>query len=141
MAMALDRIAERGEGAVLLVGRLAMAALFIPSGFGKLTALAGFAQSLAAKGLPAAMAFAVLAASVELFGGLAVALGFKTRYAALLMIAFVAVATLLSHRFWELHDAARLVQQVQFMKNLAIAGGFLLLFERGAGPLSLDRTA
>src|SRR4029077_697160 len=107
-----DSIARRSEGVVLLLGRLALGALFIPSGLGKLMTLGGFAQSLAAKSLPAAMVFAILRAGDEFFRGLAVALGFKTRHAALLMIALVAVATLLSHRFWELHDAARMAQQV-----------------------------
>src|SRR4029077_19374255 len=64
MAMAIDSIARRSEGVVLLLGRLALGALFIPSGLGKLMALGGFAQSLAAKSLPAAMVFAILGAGV-----------------------------------------------------------------------------
>ena len=128
------------EGVALLLGRLALAAIFLWSGFGKLTNLGGFADSLAHQGVPAPWALAVIGACVEFFGGLAVAAGFRARWAALLMAGFTVVATLIAHRFWEVHDAGRMAQQINFLKNLAIVGGFLVLFARGAGPLSVDRT-
>jgi putative oxidoreductase len=128
------------DGLAMLVGRLALAAIFIVSGFGKLTNLGGFEQMLASQGVPAANVVGVLGACVEFFGGLAIAIGFEARLAALLMIAFTIVATLIAHRFWEVAEpAARMGQQINFMKNVAIIGGFLLLFARGAGPLSIDR--
>ena len=65
-------------------------------------------------------------------------MGFRTRYASLLMILFVIVATGISHRFWEFADAARRAQESQFFKNLSIIGGFLLLFVTGGGRFSLD---
>jgi putative oxidoreductase len=135
-----DTVTSRSDGLTLLLGRLAMAALFVPSGFGKLLHLGSFAQSLSAKGVKLAIVFAAAGAAVEFFGGLAVAVGFKMRYATLLMIVFTAVATLICHRFWEFEDAARQLQYVNFMKNFAIIGGFLVLYARGAGPLSLDRS-
>ena len=64
--------------------------------------------------------------------------GFATRYAAILMTAFVIVATLISHRFWELQDAVREMQRVQFSKNIAIIGGFLALAAIGGGRFSFD---
>ena len=128
------------EGAALLLGRLALAAIFLWSGFGKLTNLGGFANSLAHQGVPAPWVLAVVGACVEFFGGLAVAVGFRARWAALLMVAFTIVATLIAHRFWEVQDAAaRTGQAINFMKNVAIVGGFLLLHARGAGPISVDR--
>ena len=57
------------------------------------------------------------------------------------MIAFTIIATLVSHRFQEFQHAARQLQYVNFMKNLAIIGGFTVLYTRGAGRLSLDRTS
>lgn len=117
-----------------------MAVLFLPSGFAKLSNLGGFAHSLAARSVPVPSLFAVIGASVEFFGSLAIALGFKMRYAALLMAAFVAVATIISHRFWEADAATYLAQYSNFFKNLAIMGGFLVLYARGAGPYSIDRT-
>ena len=62
-----------------------------------------------------------------------------TRYAAVLMILFVIVATLISHRFWVLQGTERRTQSVQFAKNAAIVGGFLFVFATGAGRVSLDR--
>lgn len=135
----INAVAQGGEAFFLLLGRLAIAAVFVPSGFGKLGGLAGFAHQLGMKGLPVPMAWAVAGALVEFLGGLAVAVGFKTRYAALFMIAFTIAASLISHPFWTIHDAGRTAQYVQFMKNMAIIGGFLFLFVRGPGSLSIDR--
>ena len=72
------------------------------------------------------------------FPGLAVLIGFKTRWAALLMLLFTIVATLIAHRFWAYPEAQRAMQQTQFMKNLAIMGGYLFLFVAGAGAWSVD---
>ena len=82
---------------------------------------------------------APIGASVEFFGGLAIVFGLMTRCAALLMIAFVIVATLISHRFWVLQAAERRTQSVHFAKNVAIIGGFLFLFVTGGGRYSLER--
>jgi putative oxidoreductase len=62
-----------------------------------------------------------------------------TRYAALLLALFTAVAALIAHRFWEIPDAAQYMNQMNhFMKNVTIIGGFLVLFAAGPGRLSLD---
>ena len=103
--------------------------------------LDAFGTGLAARGLPAAVVpvLAPIGASVEFFGGLAIVFGLMTRCAALLMIAFVIVATLISHRFWVLQAAERRTQTVHFAKNVAIIGGFLFLFATGGGRYSLER--
>jgi putative oxidoreductase len=124
---------------LVLLARLALGAIFVVSGWGKLHGFEGFAASLANRGVPAAQIFAVLGVTAELGGGLAVVLGFMTRYASLLMLTFTIVATGISHRYWEVGDAAAHAQQMtQFMKNLTMLGGFLLLFATGGGKLSLD---
>ena len=137
----IDAIAQRAEAPILLLGRVALAALYLPSGWGKLTNIAGFAGVLASKGLPGpAMAWAAVGAALEFFGSLAILLGFKTRYAALLMIVFTLFAAFLSHSYWTLTDPAALRNQfIHFWKDIAIIGGLLFLFVRGAGSLSLDR--
>ena len=135
----LDRVAAAYGGVILLLGRLALAAIFVPSGFGKLTRLDAFAQSLAARGVAASGLLAVIGACVEFFGALCIILGLKTRYAALVMAVFTAIAALIAHQFWQLEGPARTAQHIQFMKNLAIIGGFLYLFAAGPGPFSLDR--
>ena len=122
-----------------LVGRILLGGIFVISGYGKLMGLAAFAASLEKNGVPYASAVAPVGASVEFFGGLAIVLGVEVRAAALLMIAFVIVATLISHRFWELEDAARRAQVTQFSKNVAIIGGFVLLHAAGGGRWAVER--
>jgi len=89
--------------------------------------------------VPAPEVLATVAGVVELVGGLAIILGFKTRLAALVMIVFTIIATLLAHSFWTMDDPARMANRIQFFKNVAIIGGFLYVFVRGAGPISFDR--
>jgi putative oxidoreductase len=122
-----------------LVGRILLGGIFVVSGYGKLMGLAAFAASLEKNGVPFASALAPVGASVEFFGGVAIVLGVEVRSAALLMIAFVIVATLISHRFWELQDAARRAQLTQFSKNMAIIGGFALLHAAGGGRFAVER--
>src|SRR5260221_7298227 len=129
MPAIVDRRADRAGSWIVLLGRLALAALYLPSGFNKLVHLGSFADAMVA----------ILGAVVEFFGALAVLVGFRTRYAALLMIGFTIVASVVSHHFWDIHDATRQMQYVQFMKNMAIIAGVLFLFVHGPGPLSLDR--
>ena len=102
-------------------------------------ALGAFAASLANRGLPAPETWAAIGATVEFVGGVLIVTGLATRPAALLMVLFTIVATLISHRYWDLTEAAaRRTQQSQFFKNLAIIGGFLVLFVSGPGRISLD---
>ena len=129
------------HGAILLLGRILIGGIFVQSGFDKLMGLDAFATGLAARGLPAALApvLASIGASVEFFGGLAIVFGVMTRCAAVVMIVFLIVATLISHRFWVLQAAERRAQTVHFAKNVAIIGGFLFLFVTGSGRYSLER--
>lgn len=129
----------KNEDVILLAGRLALGVIFVKSGLQKLLALGAFAASLASRGVPQSSFWAVVGATVELVGGILIVTGLKTRYASLLMILFVIVATGISHRYWEFADAAaRRAQESQFFKNLSIIGGFILLFATGSGRFGLD---
>jgi putative oxidoreductase len=128
----LDRLAVGAGSAAMLLGR-------VPSGFGKLAHLDAFAHTLAGRGVPMPGLMAVIGACVEFFGSLAVVLGLKTRYAALVMAVFTAFAALIAHRFWQLDGPAHDAQYIQFMKNVAIIGGFLCLFAAGPGAYAIDR--
>ena len=123
---------------MVLLGRVALGAIFVKSGLQKLMALSVFAASLASRGVPQSSMWAVIGATVEFVGGILIVTGLRTREASLLMVLFVIVATGISHRYWEFADAARRTQETQFFKNLSIIGGFLLLFATGAGRFSLD---
>src|ERR1035441_9098963 len=135
----LESVGRNSSDIWLLLGRIALGSIFIVSGFGKLTHLGGFEASVALKGVPLPWLAAIVGAPVEFFGGLAIVLGIAGRYAALLMLSFTVVATLISHRYWEYSDAAvRQAQLSNFLKNIAIIGGFLLIYSQGNGRLALD---
>jgi putative oxidoreductase len=119
--------------AVVLIGRIFLALMFILAGFGKLTAIGGTAGYFASMGIPAPSVMAVVVGLVELLGGLAVLLGFRTREAAWMLALFTIAATLLAHMNW-----ADGMQFMIFQKNLAVAGGFLVLASFGPGALSID---
>jgi putative oxidoreductase len=135
----IDQVAADWGNALWLLGRVLIAAIFIQSGFGKLTDLGGFAAMLANAGVPMSSVLAPIAPVVELGGGLAILLGLGTRYAALALIVFVAAATLISHRFWTYPPEQQQGQMVHFAKNIAIIGGFLFVFVTGGGHYSLER--
>jgi putative oxidoreductase len=107
--------------------------MFILAGYAKLTGIAGTAGWLESLGIPAPTLAAVGSGLVELVGGLAILVGFQTRIAALILAAFTIAATLVAHT-----NLADQVQQLLFMKNLAVTGGFLVLAAVGAGALSID---
>ena len=115
-----------------LAGRVLLSGLFLLSGIGKLGAYAGTGAYMKAVGVPTALLPLVIA--IEVFGALAVILGWKTRIAAFLLAAFSLLAALIFH-----NNFADQIQMIMFLKNVSIAGGFLLLVANGAGPLSLDR--
>jgi len=135
----LDGFARGAYDQLLLVARVALGLIFVLSGYAKLMGLAAFSASLVARGVPAPELFGPLGAAVEFFGGLLIVFGLWTRYAALLMILFVIVATGISHRFWEFADPREFrTQQSQFMKNLSIIGGFVFLLATGGGRFAVD---
>jgi len=123
------------------IGRIALGAIFIFSGFGKLAAWQGTAAYAASKGVPQGLL--VISTALELLGGLSVVIGFKARWGALALLVFLVPVTLVFHNFWAVPAAQQQMEMVNFLKNLSIAGGLLIVFGRGAGALSVDgrRTA
>jgi putative oxidoreductase len=135
-----------GSDLALLIGRVLMAYIFIPSGYGKLMGLTQFSTYLSGLvtglGVPPDYVYwlAVVGACVEFFGGICILVGLGTRYVALLLALFTLIAALLAHRYWTIGDAAQARNQMNhFNKNLAMVGGFLILYAAGPGRWSLDR--
>jgi putative oxidoreductase len=127
--------------AVTLIGRLLMAALFIIFGIRKVLAFGFYAGYFAKLGFPAPEVMVVLAIIVEVGGGLLFAIGWKTRWMAWALIAFVVIATLMAHRYWEFADAQQYAaQMINFWKNMTIIGGLLMVVCYGPGPISVDKS-
>ncbi len=123
---------------VVVIARVLLALMFVLAGFSKFGNLAGTAGYIASKGLPLPMLLAIATASLEVVAGLAIAVGFKARWAALALALFTILASVLFHNYWAMPAEAQMMQQLMFMKNLAIVGGLLFVFSFGAGPASFD---
>ena len=126
------------QNPLALIGRLLLALIFITSGAGKIAGFAGTVGYIGSKGLPAPALLALLAILVELGGGLAVAFGFMTRWAALALAVFCVLAGVLFHAFWAVPVDQVMNMQIHFFKNISIAGGFSVLAAFGPGAISLD---
>lgn len=117
--------------AAKLIGRIMLALMFVMAGWSKIGGYAGTQQYMASAGVPGMLLPLVIV--IELLGGLMIVVGYKTRYAALVLAGFTLVASFLFHM------APDRMQQLLFMKNIAVVGGFLVLFASGPGRWSLDR--
>jgi len=135
-----DSAAGTTGDALLLIGRILLGWLFLTTAWGKLFGgIDGFAGYLRALKVPAPEFWAWIGAIVEFVVGVTLILGLGTRYAALLCVLFLIVATALAHRYWEYPPAQMGAQKTNFLKNLAILGGALFLFVSGGGRFSIDR--
>jgi|SRR5215471_6807783 putative oxidoreductase len=137
-----DSVAASATDVFLLIGRVLIGWLFLVSSAGiggKLWNIAGYAGYLKNLGVPAPEFTCWIGALVEFVIGAALVLGVGTRYAALLCALFLIVATALAHRYWEYPPAQIVPQYNNFLKNLAIFGGALLIFAGGPGRFSVDR--
>jgi putative oxidoreductase len=124
---------------VPLIARIAISALFITAGVRKALAFAGTVGYFTKLGFPMPEAMTILAIIVEIGGGLLLVIGWKTRWAALLLTVLTLIATFAAHRFWEV-DAAQYGNQLNhFLKNIGIAGGLILVAAVGAGSISADK--
>lgn len=120
------------NNAINLAARVLLAQIFLISGFGKLGAgYAGTQAYMEAMGIPGMLLPLVIA--LEIGGGLALVAGFMTRWAALALAGFTVVSAVFFHA-----NFGDQMQTIMFMKNLAMAGGLLLLYVHGAGSYSLD---
>ena len=123
---------------IVVAARVLLALMFILAGLSKFADLAGTAGYIASQGLPLAMLLAFGAATVEVVGGLALALGLQARWAAGALALFTLFATFVFHNFWAMPADQAFVNQLMFMKNLSVIGGLLMVVSFGAGPASID---
>jgi putative oxidoreductase len=127
---------SRSEDAALLVGRVFVAALFLPSGYNKLMAFSSVASSIAAKGLPYPEIMTGVLVAAEFLGPLALIIGLWPRWTALALIGFTAATLWMTYGSSVTGLLFRPRQNVEFFQNLAIIGGLLFYFASGPGAWS-----
>jgi putative oxidoreductase len=119
---------------LILIGRVFLSIIFIVAGYGKLTGGAeGLSGMLGGLGLPAPLALAYLVGICELVGGIAVLIGFQVRIVGILLALFCLLTGYIAHSTPD--------QMTALMKNIGLAGGYLILAANGAGAYAVDRKA
>lgn len=113
------------------IARLFLGHIFLIAGLTKISAYAGTQGYMEAMGVPGA--FLPLVMLLEIAGGLAIIIGWKARYSAIILALFSIAAAAIFHNNFD--DP---MQTILFMKNIAIAGGLMLLAVHGAGAYSVD---
>lgn len=105
---------------IIVIGRIMLALIFVLAGVSKIADPAGTMGYMAAMGVPTTLYYPTIA--LEVFGGLAIMAGYKVRYAAIALAVFSVVAAVIFH-----NNFADKMQMILFMKNIAMAGGLLIL--------------
>ena len=121
---------------VPLLARTAIAVIFLHSGVGKISDFTGTQQQISGAGLPFAPLVTVFTIAFVFLGGISLILGYRARIGTGLLLAFLIPATLVFH-----NPIVDPTQMIQFLKNLAIIGGLLMVVAYGSGPVSLDHRA
>lgn len=129
-----------GAASILVpLGRLLFSLIFIVSGFRHFSS--EMIMYAASQNVPMASFLVPLSGAMAILGGLSILLGYKARYGALLLLAFLIPVTLMMHNFWAMTDPMMYQMQMShFMKNTALIGAAVLIYFFGSGPSSLDRT-
>ncbi len=123
---------------IVLLGRILYAAIFIIAGPGHFKA-ATIAYA-ASKSVPLPSILVPLSGAIAIVGGLSILLGFKAKYGAWLIVVFLVPVTFMIHDFWTVVEPmSRMMQLINFEKNMSMLGGALLITHFGSGPLSVDK--
>jgi putative oxidoreductase len=133
----LDQIIDGNRDWLILLARLLLVALYISTGWEKITGFSSTVGYMRSVNAPAPVLSAGIAAVLEFFGGIALLLGIATRPVALILVAFTLGTALIGHHFWTEKDNLRYENRLNFFKNISIMGGFLLLAVCGPGRFSV----
>ena len=130
---------------VQAIGRVLISAVFIVFRYIQFTHIGNYIANPAVikvagmtGGILSPTVIAYLVATIDLFGGILILVGYQTRWTAMVLIVFVVLTLLLVHTFWTMEGAARAANQAHFYKNLGLIGGLLFLIVLGSGRCSLD---
>ena len=125
-----------------LIGRFALAWFFLSEVYARAGAWEANVSIMALKHIPAPPLLFALAILVMVLGALSLLLGFHIRPGAMLLFGFTVISSVMMHDYWHIKDAAaRAADYEIFARNIAIAGGLLLVIGLGGGPLALDNRA
>ena len=127
------------RGPLTVLGRLLLCTIFLLAAVGnKVPHFSDVAKVMGSVGVPAPQLLLAGAIVFLLAGSLSVIVGYKARIGAVLLLAFLALASYYFHPFWKLEGQAQQEQMIQFMKNLSMMGAMLFIMANGSGPMSLD---
>jgi putative oxidoreductase len=126
------------QNPLALAARVLMALLFLPEGINKINGFSGTAGYIAAAGLPLPELGVALAVVVEVGGSLSLLVGFQARWVALIMAIFTVATGFFFHQFWAVPLDQAMLEHIMFFKDMAIAGGLLMIVAFGAGSWSVD---
>lgn len=122
-----------------VIGRVLVAAIFLISGISKITGFAGTAGWMASMKLPMVEVLLVITIVIEIGGALMLILGWKARLGAAALFLWMIPVTLLFHNFWAMPADQQMIQQIMFLKNIAMMGAMLYIMAFGSGNYSIDK--
>jgi len=129
---------NKSQSALNLIGRIAIATLFLPAGILKLMGIQDTGAYFGSLGHPEIAVLVWMVIAIEVVGGLALIIGYQTRIAAIVLAGFTLGASIIGHAFWSAPEDAAMIAQLIFVRNMAILGGLLVLAASGGGSYSLD---
>lgn len=132
---------QKLQGPLTLAGRILMAILFLGSGLSKVGKFQATVLYVASKGVLFPEVTLASAAALELLGAVLLIVGWRVLWVGILLAGYCMVTAVVFHNFWAVAPDQLVAQQVNFLKNLSIAGGFLMVAAQGAGPWSWDARA
>ena len=140
MLSGADGLANKYADVLILIGRIMLAWVFVGVAYGAMTNFAGSLAYFTSQKLYPPALWTWTALLLELLISISLILGIGTRYGAILVFAFVLIATAIAHRYWEFPAGPQQIGQYNnFLKNISIMGGALVIFVTGAGRFSIDR--
>ena len=129
---------NKSQSVLNLIGRIAIATLFLPAGILKLMGIEDTGAYFGSLSLPVVAVLVWMVIAIEVVGGIALILGYHTRIVAIGLACFTLGASLIGHAFWSAPEDVALIAQLIFVRNMAILGGLLVLAASGGGAYSLD---
>jgi putative oxidoreductase len=127
------------ENTANLIGRFLIASLFLPAGATKLIGFDGTVSYFSSLSLPMPSLMAIIVIAIEIVGGIALIVGYKVKWSAIVLALFTLGASLVGHAYWAAPADQVFITKLLFYKNIAIAGGLLILGSMGGGRLSIDQ--